>query len=194
VCQDGKYIAAPCRGPKGCSVAGTTVSCDFSGNQDGDACPSAGEGEAACTADKQQMVLCRGGRYQLEACRGPKHCDATGAKVECDNSLQVEGDRCATEESAACSVDKQKTLMCKGGKFAVRQICRGPKKCDAQSGRVTCDRGHQEPGDPCPKPDDFECSVDDKALLTCKDGKWAVHTKCKSKCVSADDKAGCSPD
>jgi hypothetical protein len=189
VCQDGKFMAAPCKGAKGCTVSGGTQSCDISANGAGDPCPPASEGNAACSPDKAQMVVCRSGKYQLETCRGPKGCTSAAGRVECDTSLQNEGDTCTPDESYACTVDKKKALVCKSGKFVFYTHCRGAKACERTGREVQCDRGRQEIGDPCLKAGDHECSVDEKSLLACKDGRWALDKKCK--CESHDDRVGC---
>src|SRR5215471_2394910 len=37
-CEDGRLVAAPCRGPQGCQERSGSVRCDVSGNRDGDRC------------------------------------------------------------------------------------------------------------------------------------------------------------
>jgi len=47
-CQDGKLIAAPCKGAKGCATNGSLVECDVSANADGDVCSTEDENKGAC--------------------------------------------------------------------------------------------------------------------------------------------------
>jgi hypothetical protein len=192
VCQDSVFVTTACKGPKGCHESEARVFCDISANPDGEPCPKASDDNAACSPDKKQMVICHAGKYRVHNCRGPKGCDDAGDQVECDKTLQKEGDPCATEDSYTCSVDKKRSLVCKGGKFVLDEQCRGPGGCDSTADKVRCDRGAQNVGDPCHKQGDFECSVDGKTMLGCKAGHWAADKKCKHKCVSTDDKVGCS--
>ncbi len=192
VCQDGKYVASPCKGVKGCYETGENLYCDVSGNSEGDGCPPVNDSNAACTTDRKAMIMCHAGSYRLHNCRGPRGCeDVGGDKVECDKTVQLEGDSCATEGSYTCSVDKQRTLVCRAGKFVLDEYCRGPKGCDSQADTVRCDRGQQNVGDPCRKQDDYECSTDGKTMLSCKAERWAVDKKCRHKCISTEDKVGC---
>src|SRR5215470_17821934 len=44
-CQAGRYIAAPCRGPEGCSEKASVVTCDVAANVTGDVCSTDDEGK-----------------------------------------------------------------------------------------------------------------------------------------------------
>ncbi|MEZ4300694.1 MAG: hypothetical protein R3B70_37510 [Polyangiaceae bacterium] len=193
VCDDGKFFAAPCKGASGCATAGDTVTCDISGNAEGDVCPKSGEDDSACTADKKSRVSCNGGKYHVEPCRGPDGCKASGGTVECDNSLRDVGDPCDKDDENDywCSPDKKASVKCKAGKIILDEKCSGPKGCDSSGPKVVCDRGPQKEGDPCNTEPDYECATDGVTRLACKEGKWAVDKKCSTKCVSSADDATC---
>lgn len=193
-CQAGKFVAGACRGPRGCLVSSGVQTCDISANVPGDPCSTDDEGVAQCASDKKSRLVCKGGRYALERCRGPQGCTESGEKVDCDATLAEEGDECASSDDTpfyACSVDKGKSLVCRGGKLVVDEYCRGPSGCDASGAEVKCDRGPQSAGDPCGVEGDFECSSDKKSLLTCKDRKWDKEKACRTTCTSTADRADC---
>ena len=198
-CQSGKFIAAPCRGPKGCAVASDMQTCDFSANGAGDTCSTEDDDIALCTSDKKSRVVCKTGQYVIEACKGPKGCFEEGSdKVHCDATLADEGDEClsAQEDSGGlyvCSVDQKKSLRCDDGKFVVDEICRGPGGCEATSGLdLSCDRGDQSLGDPCGSEGGYECSGDKKSLMVCKGRRWSVERACKGPCESTEKTADCT--
>lgn len=136
VCEDGKFVAAACKGPAGCKVDGSTMRCDVSANTAADTCAKASEGHASCGSDKKSKVVCTGGKYAVGACRGPDGCKEEGSTVTCDVSISVVGDGC-DGSSYACSVDKKSVLQCKGGKFAVHEACK--KACGTKGDAVGCD-------------------------------------------------------
>jgi hypothetical protein len=111
--------------------------------------------------------------------------------VECDRSVQMENDTCHVEEDHRCSPDKKKKLVCKSGKYSLDSWCRGPGGCSTENEIVKCDRGSQKEGDVCERPNDYECAMDGKTILVCKDLKWSVEKKCPGKCKSTADKIGC---
>lgn len=104
-CQRGKYVAAPCKGPKGCTDDG----CDFSGNAEGDVCSTDLNGIQACTTDKKSAIMCAEGRFRLLPCRGPGGCKPTMVKlksgesvestteVDCDEAVGEPGDLCLSD-------------------------------------------------------------------------------------------------
>ncbi|HZN91594.1 MAG TPA: hypothetical protein VFB81_02785 [Myxococcales bacterium] len=47
-CRDGHWLALPCTGPQGCVSGITGITCDISGNQVGEGCPTAMEGTGFC--------------------------------------------------------------------------------------------------------------------------------------------------
>ncbi len=67
-----------CRGPLGCRVQGTSVSCDRSFGLVGDACTG---DSGACTVDGTQMLTCKKGKLAtLRKCK----CLAIGTTIRCD--------------------------------------------------------------------------------------------------------------
>jgi hypothetical protein len=71
-CEDGKYREIPCRGPTGCASNGSTVVCDYSAAQAGDACPHSSEGTGTCTTvDSHVRLKCTNGRFVSETCVSP---------------------------------------------------------------------------------------------------------------------------
>jgi hypothetical protein len=191
VCQDGKFVTSPCRGTKGCRLEEEKHLCDFSGNAEGDSCSLANEGAAQCSVNGRRMILCHTGKYELHSCRGPKGCDNSSGKIECDRSVQMESDPCVAENTYTCSMDNKRALLCKGGKYVVDEYCRGPKGCASTGDKAQCDRGPQNNAEPCHKNGDFECGLDGKTMLVCKNLRWEVEQKCPGKCVSAAGKTTC---
>lgn len=141
-CQDGVFIAAPCKGPKGCREDKDTLRCDFSGNAIGDPCSTEDDGNAKCIGDAKKWVICRGGKYWVEHCRGGEGCHRAGT-LRCDQSKAVEGDACATK-SNACSVDGLKVLTCKDGRFVATASCKGEAGCAVVDRKIQCDLGKKD--------------------------------------------------
>jgi len=191
-CQDGAYIAVPCKGVKGCYPSGNLNVCDVSGNASGDACSTDDEGVGACTARAKSALVCRGGKYEALPCRGPKGCQLAGGSWTCDASVGQEGDSCPGAGSA-CSVDKKSLLECAGGKFHLKWPCRGPDGCkDAGGGQLFCDFSVAELGDACGS-EGAACSVDKKQMLQCKDGKFVLRSHCRGPegCKDAGERLTC---
>ncbi len=63
-CKDGKWVAFPCKGAKGCTTSGGDVFCDLSANVSGDGCPAAHEGKGQCSTDGKATLECRNGAFQ----------------------------------------------------------------------------------------------------------------------------------
>ena len=138
-CQDGKFIATPCKGAKGCKVIGATVECDISGNAAGDVCSKDDEGNTSCTTDGKQQIECKGGKFVVHPCRGPDGCKQTGIMANCDVSIAQVGDACEGATGGyACSVDKKALLKCKNGKFEVDEACAAGKPCKITGETAGC--------------------------------------------------------
>ena len=135
-CQDGKLLAAPCKGPKGCATAGNSLTCDISANGAGDICSADDDGAAACSTDNKSMVVCEKGKYAVHPCRGPKACKE-GTKVDCDESVAEVGDAC-TGAGYKCSGDRKSLLQCKEGKAALDEKCPEGQTCKDQGNEVGC--------------------------------------------------------
>ncbi|NUO48779.1 MAG: hypothetical protein HOV80_07980 [Polyangiaceae bacterium] len=187
VCRDGALQVEPCRGPKGCRVAGEKINCDTSIVQAGDPC--IGEGYS-CGENKQERLACKDGKMVADvSCRGPGGCKVKNDKIECDRTLVTAGDSCSEEGAAACSVDKLSFLECNGGKFIETMKCKGADHCAIESGRVGCDASLADVGDPCDQEGAAACSVDGKKLLTCKGTKLVMQRACN--CEVKGNMIGC---
>jgi hypothetical protein len=81
-CEGGKFIAVPCKGAKGCSVANDQVTCDASGNAAGDICGTDSEGNGDCTPDGKSAIVCKSGKWAINACSGG--CIDNGKTVTCN--------------------------------------------------------------------------------------------------------------
>lgn len=144
VCSDGKLVAMPCKGAKGCAIEGDSVNCDYSGNQAGDTCTSSSEGAAQCSADNKSLVMCKGGKFMVVACRGPAACKVEGNTSKCDNSIAEEGEPC-DGAGFACKVDGSALLKCEGGKTVVNEKCEGGAKCKIEGDKAGCMGGEAAP-------------------------------------------------
>lgn len=199
LCQKGKYVVEPCRGPDGCTMQqGGMSTCDHSVTKLGDRCTvdprvqMCGDGGA----DGKVFARCTDGVIALaQKCPGPNGCkDEGGGRVSCDpNGAFVEGDLCHFIKNA-CSSDKRALLSCEGGKFKQVKTCPGPDGCTG----VACDQGTGVIGEACTAKQ--ACSEDGKALLACKppskksdglDDVWTIDRKCKTACVVKDGKFAC---
>jgi len=133
--------------------------------------------------DALDALLCKGGTYITVPCRGPRGCAPLGhsGDIECDDDLANLGDNCMSyvDEDYACSTDRSKALVCKEGKFQLWGNCRGPKACQIRSNTVDCDRTLQEADDPCTIPNNYACSVDQKFMLICHDGRMVADNSCR---------------
>jgi hypothetical protein len=138
-CQNGFFIAAPCKGPDGCRETEKRLLCDIRGNAAGDVCSTGDEGNSRCSVDGRQRIVCRGGKYVVEPCRGRRGCHATGGTHRCDQSLAVDGDAC-TGSASACAADGKRVLTCKAGRFEEAARCEGKGGCTVLDGQLTCDQ------------------------------------------------------
>ena len=192
-CDNGAFVEAPCKGPRGCAVVNELQSCDISGNAQGDPCSSEDEGVSQCVTDKKARVVCRGRRYAIEGCRGAKGCVEHDGIVDCDQSAAAPSAACDKQGAQRCAEDKKTLLVCSGNAFVPGMICRGPAGC-SPSADPQCDRGLQSEGDPCVNEGDAECGGEDKrALLSCQGKKWVVKEACKTACVSTKEAVACRP-
>jgi hypothetical protein len=180
VCDDGKFIETPCRGKGGCSTKDQKTSCDISANQPGDPCSSADQGVAVCSS-ASAMLACHARRFENVLCRGPNGCEMVGEQPHCDQSIAEAGEACAKDGAKACSIDKTRVLACSGGRLSELYLCRGEAQCSASAGKVSCDQTVARLGDRCDPAlsGHIACSEDKKALLACKDARFALSEKCK---------------
>lgn len=148
----------------------------------GGACED-GKSKTTCL-DGATQLECKAGKWEASSCLGPKGCVADEKSASCDTSLSKEGDGCGREGNYACTVDKKAQLRCKGGKWASVEKCLGENGCDSSGMFSRCDSSLANEGDICevdekdPKKKRYACSVDQKAELLCKDGKWKAIEQC----------------
>ncbi len=179
ICSEGKMIAAPCRGEKGCWVEGG-VRCDISGNQAGDVCSKDDQGAATCSADKRSQLVCLAGVYVSEPCRGPHACELSGDRALCDKSLMQVGDACRDAGAKACNLVGTQLLVCDSGKMATSLYCRGSAGCQASTSKLDCDLSVAALEDPCPleMAGKHACSADRQSILQCKDQRFKLDQAC----------------
>lgn len=80
-CKVGAWVSLPCKGSGGCKRTSDTVTCDMSGNVEGDACASSAEGKGLCSADGTATFECRDGKLvKTNTCRS---CSIVGDNVVC---------------------------------------------------------------------------------------------------------------
>jgi hypothetical protein len=181
VCQEGKYIEAPCRGPLGCALTPEGTSCDISKNKPGDPCSLEEQGSAACR-DSTSMVTCRSGKYVHLSCGGPNGCERQGDRALCDRSVAALAEDCDTEGTKACSRDGRQVLACRDGKMGMILECRGERGCTSVAGKLDCDLTLALEDDPCePKlQGHIACSPERDRLVRCHQGRFVLEEKCKT--------------
>ena len=180
-CAAGVYHADTCRGAKGCVEDKGFATCDITGNNDGDPCPTALDGFSVCRADRKTRAMCKGSKYVVETCRGDDGCTTEQVGMaRCDKGNPEPGEACTSDPRLQfCAAGKKAMLTCKDGKYVVRQKCPGPNGCRAaDGGAVACDpNGTFAAGEEC-----FfinsACTGDGKSLLACKDSKFAIDKEC----------------
>ncbi len=177
-CVDGKYVAMPCRGPKGCVAVSGVVSCDIRANAAGEACVDVGDRAAYCSPDGKARVSCAAGKTVVAVCDGPGGCSPTSDKsARCDQIAHFNpGDACRADSQDVCADDHKTWLGCTNGKLAMVALCRGPTGCRPFAGSVACDTSVAEVGDLCAMGD--TCSVDRKAVVSCQGGHMVKTRDC----------------
>jgi hypothetical protein len=80
-CRDGHWLAIPCAGPDGCAAVSGGVTCDISGNQAGDGCPTAMEGTGFCRGTPPSLFTCRG--LQLVKLQDCASCATNASSIVC---------------------------------------------------------------------------------------------------------------
>jgi hypothetical protein len=171
-------LKAACKGPKGCSVSGTTVSCDNDYSDVGDLCDK--EGDYSCSSDRKSDVTCK----------GPKACEVVpngaGADIKCDHDVAAVNDPCHSDGELACSPDKGMMLRCAGLKFTNYNACRGPKACTfkehttRKTMEFDCDDAIAQVGDPCDTPSEVACTADGGESLICRGSAFVASKSCRT--------------
>lgn len=150
--------------------------------------------ESTCV-DKGKALSCHGGKLVEVACAGPLGCTKLGDRANCDDSVAAAGDACMAdaEEQFACTPDKKRALVCKGGTFQMHLECRGAAGCSLLGRTVSCDTSVAEKGDPCKVQGAVACAVDQKHMLVCRDGAFALHRYCRGQygCQTKGDAPTC---
>ena len=82
LCQNGKWVTMPCRGPRGCRGVGTSQTCDDDLAQEGDACVQTLNENYSCSVDHTKELICKDGKFAtVRTCKGPKKCTVTGDMI-----------------------------------------------------------------------------------------------------------------
>lgn len=141
VCEDGRFtLWRDCRGPDGCRVAdGRNVQCDTTLGMAGDPC--AQQGTYACSVDRQTMLVCDGSTLSpATTCRGPGGCQIhrDTRRVDCDDTVAVEGELCDQPKRITCAADHKSELVCDDKKWAKKRECRR-SDCRLQGNELFCD-------------------------------------------------------
>jgi len=192
LCLEGKWTTMACRGAKGCSGEGAVIECDQSVARATEVCNL--ESSVTCSEDKRSSLACKDNAWQpSESCGGPQGCTRGAQGASCDSSIARENDKCTHPGSQACSQEKRSRLSCVGGRFTAAENCRGPEGCKSTGRRVLCDNSLAVAGEPCDTPENVACSTDFRSILVCREGKYAVDTKCKmtTSCHVEGTKVGC---
>jgi hypothetical protein len=193
LCIDGKFTKVPCRGSIGCMKPGLPigtgdVTCAHDEAEEGEACED--NDAATCSGDKKQMLKCVDHEWSVEMeCSGVHGCVASAKEVKCTGGVDKEGDECKEDGFYSCTPDKSKILVCKDKKMTVASLCKGQHGCRLQGKKVDCDSSLSDEGDPCME-GTSACTMDKKALLACKDGKYQKERDCK-QCTVFLDKIEC---
>lgn len=186
VCDDGKFVEAPCRGKAGCTTVRERTACDITGNQPGDACSRNDEGVAVCRGERA-MLACHGRKFESVPCRGPRGCETVAEQANCDQSVAEAGEACKKQGAKACSVDKAQVLSCVDGRMQSLYFCRGAGQCSSAGGKLGCDQSVARLGDSCDRglTGHIACSEDKRARVTCKDERFVASEKCKAGTLCA---------
>ncbi len=169
---------------------------------EGASCKPSERGSIVCSS-KASALQCRDAKWISIACRGSRGCvarvqqDPQGPAqiADCDESVAVEGQPCLppaddADREHACSLEKDRTLVCQDGRWALGRRCRGARGCRLE-GLQKCDVIVSAAGEPCSTRDPITnaCSADRRSLLECKangakalmDGTWVVAKTCPAK-------------
>lgn len=199
VCEDGTWKSFPCRGVAGCTKQGDGIWCDVSVGQEADQCPHEDEKRQTCSDDHKARLTCTGGAYLATKCVGIGCTVEDNGKVKCDTGQPDLGSPCdPAKDRATCGMDRKSHIHCTSEhRWAVERICRGPSGCQklAVNESQVCDLTLAEVGDACrvEEASRIVCSVDKKAKLGCKAGKWAVEETCAKPCAYDDGTITCDP-
>jgi hypothetical protein len=140
-CVSGKWkLVSGCKGPKACSVTGTTLHCDDDFADIGDPCVTeANDANYSCTPDKQSEVVCQNNKFVVwRPCKGPTGCSIQNSKVNCDWTFSSEGDTCRTVDTYACTTDATQMLKCSPQfKWTKDKDCK-KEGCKVKGNQISC--------------------------------------------------------
>mgnify|MGYP000930302136 CR=1 FL=1 len=155
-------------------VAVTAAAC---GKKPGSACKPP---ESTCF-DKKTALACQGDKFVAIACNGPLGCNKFQDHANCDDTIAAENDLCmgTGEDEYACTPDKKRALVCKGGKFTRYLECRGKGGCSMLGQQISCDTSVANLGDPCKNQGATSCTADQKQMVICRDGKFETYRYCR---------------
>jgi hypothetical protein len=141
VCKDGHFaVWRQCRGAEGCELVDDgKLRCDTTLGEPGDPCVALGT--YACSVDRSAKLLCDAGLLvPASSCRGPRGCSFERAtyKVDCDDTLALEGDRCEVPKRITCSADGALELVCDARRYTKKRACRRTA-CRVDSDKLFCD-------------------------------------------------------
>lgn len=127
VCSEGRFgLWRDCRGPEACQIIGDrNLHCDTTLGVARDPC--AQQGTYACSVDQKTMLLCDGNALTpASSCRGPDGChiERESRKVDCDDTVALEGDPCDQPKRITCAVDRKAELVCDGQRYSKKRECR----------------------------------------------------------------------
>lgn len=161
------------------------------GKKEGGSC----KGSENTCLDKKNAVVCRGEKLTRVACNGPLGCSKFEDHANCDDSIASAGDACMGlgDEEYACSPDRKRALVCKGGVFATHLECRGGGGCSQLGQQLSCDTSLAAKGDPCKAQGAVSCTPSGAEMVVCRDGKFVLHRYCRGPkhCVFEHEQPTC---
>ncbi len=140
-CKEGRFaLWRACRGPDRCEIVdGRNLRCDTTLGESGDPCEK--QGTYSCAVDRKARLECNGTALApVSSCRGPEGCriQHDALRVDCDDSLAVEGDPCDQAKRIACAVDRKSELVCTANKYKKKRECRR-SECKLEGNELFCD-------------------------------------------------------
>lgn len=136
------------------------------------------ETKELCVEDKKALA-CHDGKWEEMSCKGPDGCSKASGEHACDQSVAEDKDVCNLVDDYVCTSDKKGMLQCTKNKWTLVQSCLGERSCVMEKKKVTCDNSVANPGDACREEEDYACTVDKKAALACRGGKFTQASLCK---------------
>jgi hypothetical protein len=102
-------------------------------------------------------------------------------------------DVCNVADDITCADDKKASLQCKSNKWLLDEVCLGPKGCSQSANTISCDTSTAKEGDKCTREDNNACSLEHKAHLVCKGGKFTLSENCRGEkgCRDVGNKIDC---